>query len=125
MRVYTRYACVCVLYMRNQELKAKFSEHYGEEYSRGIPKWRAIGICGSEILFQQALASGDLEAVDDAGKTYYKWHEVKTGSKSGKRREQQLSGSADISVEELQLGMALLDTFLGLRIASRLYISSA
>ena len=58
--------------MRNQELKAKFSEHYGEEYSRGIPKWRAIGMCGSEILFQQALASGDLEAVDDGGKTCYK-----------------------------------------------------
>ena len=101
MRAYARYARVRVLYMRNQERKAKFSEHYGEEYSRGIPKWRAIGMCGSEILFQQALASGDLEAVDDGGKTYYKWHEVKTGSRSGKRHEQQLSGSADSTVEEL------------------------
>ena len=121
MRAYTRCACVRVLYTRNQELKDKFSEHYGAECTRGIPKWRAIGMAGSEILFQKALDSGDLEAVEDGGKTYYKWHEVKTGSKTGKRHSQTLSGSADITVEELQLGFALLDTFLGLRIASRLY----
>ena len=65
-------------------LKSKFTKTTGTDRQRGVPRFFAVSQCGSEELFLQALACGDIKETVNAvtGRKFYVWDEVEIEKKT-------------------------------------------
>ncbi len=91
------------------ENRSKFSEKFGTDSKKGVPKALAIAQCGDLSSFQEAVREGDLEEIVDNGQKFYVWRELVIGSKYGTRTEHSISSKKKIDSKTYHLISASLD----------------
>jgi hypothetical protein len=68
-----------------EESRTVFERKFGKDQSKAMPKSLLVGLYfqGNNATFQAALEAGDIEEIEDQGKTFYAFKELKSGTERG------------------------------------------
>ena len=96
-----------------EESRNVFERKFGKDQSKAMPKSLLVGLYfqGNAATFQAALDAGDIEEIEDQGKTFYSFKELKSGTERGAIKSQNFnSGSQKLSSNEYNDAVALVDS---------------
>ena len=96
-----------------EESRTVFERKFGKDQSKAMPKSLLVGLYfqGNNQTFQAALEAGDIEEIEDQGKTFYAFKELKSGTERGAVKNQNFnSGGQKLSSNEYNDVVALVDS---------------
>jgi hypothetical protein len=86
-----------------EEHRHLYEKKFGKDTNKAVPKSIMVGLYfqGSEPSFQRAVDCGDVEEIEDNGKLFYSFRELKTGTARAAVKSQAVgSGRCKITKEE-------------------------
>ena len=96
-----------------EESRNVFERKFGKDQSKAMPKSLLVGLYfqGNNALFQAALEAGDISEIEDQGKTFYSFKELKSGTERGAIKNQNFNaGDQKLSSNEYNDAVALVDS---------------
>ena len=98
-----------------EEARTMYEKKFGKDTNKALPKSILVGLYfqGNESAFQSALMAGDIEEIDDNGKTFYSFKELKTGTERAATKSTNISSGPQKSTMKELTGMAELVDSLG------------
>lgn len=96
-----------------EESRAVYERKFGKDQNKAMPKSLLVGLYfqGNVQAFQAALDCGDIEEIEDQGKTFYSFKELKSGTERGALKNQNFnSGQMKLSSNEYNDVVALVDS---------------
>ena len=96
-----------------EESRNVFERKFGKDQSKAMPKSLLVGLYfqGNTANFQAALEAGDIEEIEDQGKLFYAFKELKSGAERGAIKNQNFNaGHQKLSSNDYNDAVALVDS---------------
>jgi hypothetical protein len=96
-----------------EESRTVFERKFGKDQSKAMPKSLLVGLYfqGNNETVQAAGEAGDIEEIEDQGKTFYAFKELKSGTERGAVKNQNFNaGGQKLSSNEYYDVVALVDS---------------